>query len=80
MHREDIQKLGAKAAREGLSLWDSPYYRAAAMPGHSGESIAEWRSKVEAWEAGRMNELKSWLPPPGGQIRYGPGAVARRRH
>lgn len=41
MHREDIQKLGASAARDGLTLWDCPYYRAVEMPGHTGESIVE---------------------------------------
>jgi hypothetical protein len=80
MHREDIQKLGAYAARDGLTLWDCPYYRAAEMPGHTGESIAEWREKVEAWESGWMNETKSWLPPPGGRVRYVPRATARHRN
>jgi hypothetical protein len=37
MHNEDIQKLGAKAARVGLTVWDCPYLRAAEMPGHTGE-------------------------------------------
>jgi hypothetical protein len=78
MHRDDIQKLGAKAAREGLTLWDSPFYRAGAMPGHTGESIAEWRSKVEAWKAGWANESKSWLAAPAGEVRYF-GASKRRR-
>ncbi|WP_313619590.1 CrpP-related protein [Achromobacter sp.] len=80
MQRDDIQKLGAQAAREGLTLWDCPYYRAAAMPGHTGESIADWRGKVEAWEAGWMKEMESGQPPPGGGIRYVPRATARHRH
>lgn len=65
MHRDEIQKLGAQAARDGLTLWDCPYYRAAAMPGHTGESITEWRGKVEAWEAGFLAETRSWNPPRG---------------
>jgi len=80
MQRDDIQKLGAQAARDGLTLWDCPYYRAAAMPGHTGEPIAQWRSKVEAWEAGWMEVTKSGQPPPGGQIRYVPRAMARHRN
>lgn len=49
---EDIHELGVKAAGEGLTLWDCPYYRAHEMPGHTGESIPDWRRKVEAWESG----------------------------
>ncbi|MNY53231.1 hypothetical protein D3C86_1889690 [compost metagenome] len=80
MHREDIQKLGASAAREGLTFWDCPYYRAVEMPGHTGESIAEWRSKVEAWEAGWMEEAESWRPQPGGNVRHVPRTLARNRN
>ncbi|EHK67282.1 CrpP-related protein [Achromobacter arsenitoxydans] len=80
MQRDDIQKLGAQAARDGLTLWDCPYYRAAAMPGHTGESIAEWRDKVEAWEAGWMEVAESGQPPPPGQIRYLARAGSRHRH
>lgn len=81
MQRDDIQKLGAQAARDGLTLWDCPYYRAAAMPGHTGESIAEWRSKVEAWEAGWMKAMESaGQPPPASGIRHVPSATARHRH
>jgi len=47
-----IWRLGAHAARAGLSLLDCPYYRAANMPGHTGEPIRLWRAKVRAWEAG----------------------------
>ncbi|WP_341767767.1 CrpP-related protein [Achromobacter spanius] len=59
MHRDDIQKLGAQAAREGLSLLDCPFLRTSEMPGHCGGSIAEWREKVEAWEAGWRKEVRS---------------------
>jgi hypothetical protein len=59
MHRDDIQKLGAQAAREGLSLLDCPYLRASEMPGHCGGSISEWRAKVEAWESGWRKEVRS---------------------
>ncbi|MNK10606.1 hypothetical protein D3C87_286330 [compost metagenome] len=69
MQRDDIQKLGAQAARDGLTLWDCPYFRAAAMPGHTGESISEWRSKIEAWEAGWMNARTPAQPPPGSYSR-----------
>lgn len=78
MH-DDIQKLGARAAREGLTLWDCPYYRAVEMPGHTGESIVEWRQKMEAWEAGFLAETKSWMPRDDG-ARYVPRATARNRH
>lgn len=52
MHRDDIEKLGAQAARDGFTLWDCPYYRATEMPAHTGETIPKWREKVEAWERG----------------------------
>ncbi|ADP17324.1 hypothetical protein AXYL_04004 [Achromobacter xylosoxidans A8] len=64
MQRDDIRKLGAKAAREGLSLFDCPYYVASAMPGHTGEAIQEWREKVDAWEAGWTQEKEVTRPPP----------------
>lgn len=72
MQREDIQKLGAQAARDGLTLWDCPFYRATAMPGHTGESISEWSGKVEAWEAGWMEATGGGQAPPGGRFRYVP--------
>ncbi|MGN6455690.1 MAG: CrpP-related protein [Achromobacter mucicolens] len=77
MQREDIQKLGAQAARDGLTLWDCPFYRAAAMPGHTGESISEWSGKVEAWEAGWMEATGGGQATPGGRLRYVPRAMAR---
>ena len=52
MHLDDIQKLGAQAARKGLTLWDCPFYRVVDMPGHTGEPISVWANKVRAWEAG----------------------------
>jgi len=58
MDRDDIQKLGAQAAREGLSLLDCPYLRTTEMPGHCGGSITEWRAKIEAWEAGWREEVR----------------------
>jgi len=77
MQREDIQKLGAQAARDGLTLWDCPYYRAAAMPGHTGESISQWRSKVDAWEAGWIQATGGGQAPPGNRTRVVPQAMSR---
>ena len=65
MHRDDIQKLGAKAARDGLTIWDCPYLKAKEMPGHTGEPISHWKAKVDAWEAGWMSEKELSRPPPG---------------
>lgn len=79
MQRDYIETLGAIAAREGLTLWDCPYYRADAMPGHTGESIMEWRSKVEAWESGWLVETESWKPT-GGMVRYVPRNTERHRN
>ncbi|MEN5162563.1 CrpP-related protein [Achromobacter kerstersii] len=76
MHRDDIQKLGAQAARDGLGLWDCPYLRAAEMPGHCGGSIAEWREKVEAWEAGWRKEVLSRPSAVRGRAHH---SVAQRR-
>lgn len=63
MH-DDIRKQGALAARRGLTLWDCPYLKAQAMPGHTGENPNEWREKIEAWEAGWHSEMKIRRPPP----------------
>lgn len=62
MH-DDIRKQGALAARQGLTLWDCPFYKARAMPGHTGESLAKWQAKVDAWEAGWHGELKARRRP-----------------
>jgi hypothetical protein len=49
---ENIQRDGADAAREGKSLLDCPFFKAAAMPHHTGEPIDQWHARVDAWEAG----------------------------
>ncbi len=70
MHCDDIQKLGAKAARDGLTILDCPFLKADQMPGHTGELISRWKAKVDAWEAGWVAEtvsrepLASSRPPP----------------
>ncbi|HYG41840.1 MAG TPA: CrpP-related protein [Bordetella sp.] len=56
----DIWQQGAQAARAGLSLLDCPFYRAANMPGHTGESIREWQFKVKSWEAGWQSVADTW--------------------
>lgn len=60
----DIRKQGAWAARQGLTLWDCPYFKAQSMPGHTGESPAEWQAKVDAWEDGWMRARNMRRPPP----------------
>lgn len=58
MNSEDIQKLGAQAARSGQTLLDCPYFKSAASPAQTVESLAEWRHNVEAWEAGFQSEVR----------------------
>ncbi|MGE8627722.1 CrpP-related protein [Achromobacter denitrificans] len=62
MH-DDVRKQGAHAARQGLTLWDCPYLKAEAMPGHTGENPADWQAKIDAWEAGWHGELKRRRSP-----------------
>lgn len=57
---EEIEARGAQAARNGWSLLDCPFLRANEMPGHTGEAIADWRQKVEAWETGWQKEVNGW--------------------
>ena len=49
---EAIQKAGANARAAGGSVFDNPYGRTAAMPAATGESLAEWQLKYEAWRLG----------------------------
>lgn len=49
---DEIRSQGAAAAREGLTIWDSPFLHAEAMPAHTGEPFGEWNAKVKAWEEG----------------------------
>lgn len=49
---DKVHRQGAAAARRGLTLLDSPFLRAEAMPAHTGERIKEWQDKVNAWESG----------------------------
>lgn len=79
MRLDYIQQLGSIAAREGLTLWDCPYYSANAMLGHTGEAIAEWRTKVEAREAALLPEIESWSRPDG-IVRYLPRSTERYRN
>ncbi|MFJ3460870.1 CrpP-related protein [Achromobacter spanius] len=53
---DDIQKKGAEAARNGLSLLNCPYLKAAAMPAHTGEPPGDWIQRVAAWEEGWKRE------------------------
>lgn len=57
---KEIWRQGAQAARAGLALLDCPFYRAANMPGHTGESIRDWQAKVQAWEAGWRAVIDQW--------------------
>ncbi|MNV72143.1 hypothetical protein D3C71_1652090 [compost metagenome] len=49
---DEIKEQGAAAARAGMTVWDSPFLRADAMPAHTGEAFHDWDEKVRAWEAG----------------------------
>lgn len=48
----DVREQGAAAARAGLTVWDSPFLRADAMPAHTGEPFPAWCENVRAWEEG----------------------------
>lgn len=50
--REEIQKQGANARALGISQFDNPYAKSAAMPAATGESSEEWQAKFAAWELG----------------------------
>lgn len=50
--REEIQKFGANARAQGLNELDNPYYKASNMPAATGEPVAEWQEKAEAWTFG----------------------------
>lgn len=58
MNGEDIRRLGAQAARNGQTLLDCPYFKSAASPHQTLESLTEWRHNVEAWEAGFQSEVE----------------------
>lgn len=79
MVRDDVHMLGTLAARGGQTLWDCPYYLTLAMPGHTGEPIAEWRDKVEAWEEGWLKESR-FLTHADGLVQYVPTETFRTRH
>lgn len=49
---EEIQKQGANARAMGISQFDNPYAKSAAMPAATGESIDEWQAKFDAWKLG----------------------------
>lgn len=48
----DIQLLGANARAQGLTVFDSPFYKPEAMPASTGETIEAWNAKQEAWSLG----------------------------
>lgn len=49
---DDVRRQGAAAAKAGLTIWDSPFLHADAMPAHTGEAFLVWDAKVRAWEEG----------------------------
>jgi hypothetical protein len=61
MTQEESQKLqkdGANARAIGRSIIDNPFYKPENMPGQTGEEVAEWQLKVDAWELGwRIQDL-----------------------
>lgn len=49
----ELQLQGANACALGRSRFDNPFTKhAKMMPGATGETIAEWTEKIEAWELG----------------------------
>ncbi|WP_304503459.1 CrpP-related protein [Achromobacter sp. ACM04] len=63
MRRDDIQELGAQAARDGLTLFDCPYFKAEEIPGHTGEELSSWKARVDAWAAGWKYARNVARPP-----------------
>ncbi len=49
---DDVRRQGSAAAKAGLTIWDSPFLHADAMPAHTGEPFLDWDAKVRAWEEG----------------------------
>lgn len=50
--QDALRHLGYRAAGRGELLESCPYLRAEKLPGSTGESVTQWRMKVEAWERG----------------------------
>lgn len=46
------RQMGYRAAVLGQLLGSCPFMKVSELPTHTGESIAHWRTKVEAWEQG----------------------------
>jgi hypothetical protein len=47
-----IERSGAEAAAQGLGWQANPYLRPENMPVATGESLAEWCRKHDAWQRG----------------------------
>ena len=49
---------GSQARADGLTIIDNPLYAKSALPAVTGETLQEWQTKVDAWEAG-FNQAKA---------------------
>lgn len=51
-----IEKAGAEARARGETFLANPYLRSAALPAATGEALATWQAKHDAWHRGYMME------------------------
>ena len=50
--RHALQREGATARAAGRSPFDNPFYAAEKMPAATGETVASWNERAEAWSFG----------------------------
>lgn len=61
---DKLRQQGANARALGRGIFDNPYFRGDNLPAKTGETIAAWQEKVEAWEFGwRMEDAMRPLDP-----------------
>lgn len=47
-----IQKIGAIDRAQGKSQFENPYFSSDVMPAATGEAVADWARKADAWHLG----------------------------
>ena len=59
----ELKKMGCVACAAGNSILSNPFLVHEACPGVTGETIASWVEKVEAWDSG-WNIQNALRPKP----------------
>ena len=75
--KTELKKMGASACAASEPILSNPFLVHEACPGATGESVADWVAKVDAWDSGWNIEDAAFTAKNLTNFNYvGPGSVA----